>query len=75
MIGTQEFGYDCERQLKVKWLVEFQNPKQYVDDKLEMLRNEMYIYPSPEEIAHLRTLKTEGDIDRAVKSIINRAWS
>ena len=75
MVGTQEFSHDCVRQIKEKWLIEFGNPKQYVRDKLNMLRDEMYIQPTLEEIEHLRTLKTEGDIDRAVRDIINRAWA
>ena len=75
MVGTQEFNHDSERQIKVKWLVEFKNPRQYVKEKLKMLRNEMYIRPTVEEIDHLYSLKTEGDIDRAVKTIIDRHWS
>lgn len=72
MVGTQ--GYDCERQIKAKWLIEFENPRQYVDDKLKMLQTEMYIQPTYEEIKHLYSLKTEGDIDRAIKTIINNHW-
>ena len=52
----------------------FVTPEQYVDAKLVMLEGEMYIHPTFEEIAHLRSLKTEGDIDRAVASIIHRHW-
>ena len=56
------------------WAEEFRNPKQYVDHKLKMLRNHMMIDPTEYEILHLRSLKTEGDIDRAVASIIDRHW-
>ena len=75
MVGTQEFNYDSERQIKEKWLVEFENPKQYVKAKLHMLKHEMFIQPTDEELDHLRSLKTQGDIDRAVKTIIDRAWA
>ena len=73
MVGTQ--GFDGERQVKEKWLHEFENPKQYVSLKVDMLMKDMYIQPTEEEIKHLNSLKTQGDIDRAVKTIIDRAWS
>lgn len=57
------------------WDQEFKNPKQYVDLKLKMLRRDMCIEPTPEEIGHLYSLKTRGDIDRAVHSVIDRHWS
>ena len=53
----------------------FRTPKQYVREKLKMLRTDMEIKPTKEEIAHLKELKTQGDIDRAVHDIIKRAWS
>lgn len=53
----------------------FKNPKDYVNRKLRMLRDDMWIEPTKEEIDHLYSLKTRGDIDRAVHSVIDRAWS
>lgn len=53
---------------------EFENPEQYIKAKLEMLMTDMWIEPTEEEIAHLNELKTRGDIDRAVHSIIDRHW-
>ena len=53
----------------------FVNPEQYVGMKLDMLRKDMKIKPSKEEVEHLYSLKTEGDIDRAVCSIIGRHWA
>lgn len=52
----------------------FKTTERYVNFKLEMLRNEMHIEPTDKEVAHLRELKTMGDIDRAVHSIIERYW-
>lgn len=52
----------------------FKNPKDYVKRKLRMLRDDMWIEPSKEEIDHLYSLKTRGDIDRAVHSLIDRYW-
>ena len=54
---------------------EFENPEQYIKTKLEMLTTDMWIEPTEEELAHLNELKTRGDIDRAVHSIIDRHWS
>ena len=62
------------RRIRKSWDSNFKTIDQYVDFKLEMLRNEMYIEPTDKEVAHLRELKTMGDIDRAVHSIIERYW-
>lgn len=70
-IGNIEY----RRTLNENHGAEFITPKQYADFKLVMLRKEMYIDPTEDEIAHLYELKTEGDIDRAVHTIIERAWS
>ena len=56
------------------WAEDFRTPVQYVDRKLKMLRKHMRIEPTEEEVLHLKTLKTQGDIDRAVHSIIDRHW-
>ena len=67
---TEEYN----RQLKDKWSDEFKSPEQYVRHKLKMLRNEMFIWPSVEEVQHLKSLKTRVSIDNAVHSIIDRYW-
>jgi len=59
---------------KTCWDQEFINPAQYIGLKLKMLRRDMLIYPSIEEIEHLNTLKTREAIDAAVHSIIDRHW-
>ena len=56
------------------WYDKFENPEQYVEAKLRMLRRDMYIKPTPEEIAHLYSLKTPCEINNAVHSIIDRHW-
>ena len=66
--------WEWRRQHQSNWDTEFQSTEQYVLVKLKMLYNEMFIVPTEEEIAHLYSLKTEGDINRAVASIIDRAW-
>ena len=54
---------------------DFDNPKQYIADKLEILRHQMHIQPTIREILHLESLKTMGDIDRAVHTIIENHWN
>ena len=71
---TQYRGEEWKRQQNSNWDAEFITPEQYVMVKLQMLKNEMYIRVTDEEEAHLYSLKTEGDINRAVASIIDRAW-
>ena len=55
-------------------LPEFISADRYVMAKLKMLRYEMLIEPTHEEITHLYELKTETAIDNAVHSIIARHW-
>ena len=70
-----EFERERVRQRMNNCCVEYENPEQYVEFKLEMLRKEMYIDPTLEEIAHLKSLDSELRIDNAVRSIIERHWS
>lgn len=65
---------EYDRKYTESYEVAFTTPEEYIDGKIVMLRNEMYINPTLEEINHLYSLKTEGDIDRAVHSIIDRHW-
>ena len=53
----------------------FENAKQYKDAKLRMLQGDMYIEPTLDELNHLSTLKTEGEIDRWCRSVIERHWA
>lgn len=72
---TQYRGEEWKRQQNSNWDSEFITPEQYVRVKLQMLKNEMFILVTDEEEAHLYSLKTEGDINRAVASIIDRHWN
>ena len=57
------------------WYGDTSSIKSYIRSKLKMLRNEMLIDPTEEEIEHLKELKTTVAIDNAVHSIIERHWS
>lgn len=63
-----------EKVEKECWYDRFENPEQYIKAKLRMLQDDMYIRPTEEEIKHLYSLKTEGDINNAVHSIIDHHW-
>ena len=52
----------------------FNNPKQYVEAKLKILRRDFYIEPTEAELDHLKTLKTQTAIDNAFLGIINHHW-
>lgn len=67
-------GNRTKQNEKLAWMPLFENPKQYADRKIDMLRHHMYINPTEAEIEHLYELKTKTDIDNAVHSIIDRHW-
>lgn len=81
--SKREFGVEktvdnrrkADQQKNDSFFITFVTPGQYVEDKVAMLREEMCINPTSEEIEHLKTLKTEVSIDNAVHSIIDRHWS
>ena len=57
------------------WYTEYESPDSYVDFKIDMLVNEMFIEPTEDEIDHLRSLTTETAINNAVQSIVARHWA
>lgn len=81
--SKREFAIEkstAERAKKMDWekndsyFATFVSPEQYIEAKLDMLQNEMYIKPTAEELEHLREMKTEANIDMAVRGIIDRHW-
>lgn len=57
------------------WKGKFSTPEKYIEAKLKILRRDMLIEPTEEELIQLRSKKTEVGIDSCVKAIIARAWS
>lgn len=53
----------------------FKNPAQYLKAKLKVLTNNFLITPTDEEMAHLRTLGTQTQIDNAIITIMDRRWN
>ena len=46
--------------------------KTYIKEKLRMLQNDFYINLTEEEIAHMKSLKREIDVDHYAYDIINK---
>lgn len=69
---TPDKNVDCPDRYEDVCEMIFKNPQQYIDVKIRMLRDDMCIKLTKEEIAHLNELKTRNDIDRAVRALIER---
>lgn len=52
----------------------FKTPEQYIPQKLKILKRDFYITATEAEVEHLKTLKTQIEIDNAVLSIIAHHW-
>lgn len=72
---SAEIQKEMDRQVAEAYCATFVTPEQYIEAKLKMLEEEMYITPTSEELSHLKSLKTEVGIDNAVRSIIDRHWT
>ena len=57
----EPIGYHLERN---KTLIE------YITQKISMLEDEFYLRLNYEDIAHMRSLKTEADVDRFAHQIL-----
>ena len=57
----EPIGYHLERR---KTLIE------YITQKISMLEDEFYLRLNYEDIAHMRSLKTEADVDRFAHQIL-----
>lgn len=56
------------------YVPEFTTPDEFIDARVEILRTHMEIEITEEDIAHLREYRTEGEINAAVKGLINKYW-
>ena len=52
----------------------FINADKFVDEKVKILRDQLCIQITDKDIEFLRQFKTEGEINAAVKRIINKYW-
>ena len=58
----------------VSYIPEFTTIEEFVDKKIEMLREDFRIRLSLDDVAHLKSLNTENQVNAAVKAIINKYW-
>lgn len=56
------------------YIPKFINPDDFINKKIEILQEQFYINLTDEDIAFLRTFKTENEINAAVKGILNKYW-
>lgn len=50
---------------------DFKTTEQYLEDKLFILENHLMIHPTKEEREYLATLKTQTQIDNAIRRIMS----
>lgn len=65
---------DPEVESTPSYIPKFETPNQFIEEKIKMLRSQFKITPTDEEINHLYDLKTEYEINAAVKTILNNHW-
>lgn len=63
-----------QRRYSENWDTNFTTVDRYVNYKLKILRNDMYINPTWEEISHMRDCQTRGAVDAAFRSLITKYW-
>jgi hypothetical protein len=56
------------------YIPKFETPEQFIEEKLAMLGEDFKLTLTDEEINHLSSLKTEVDINAAVRTILNNHW-
>ena len=59
---------------KRPYIPEFENPEQFVDEKIKMLTEDFKINLTYEDKKYLRSFKTENHINTAVRTIFNKYW-
>lgn len=67
-------GVHDDTSFSPSYVPEFTTPEKFIDAKIEMLREHFEIGLTDEDIAYLKQYKTEGEINAAVKGIINKYW-
>ena len=50
------------------------NPQKYLERKLKILKD-FCITPTESEMEHLKTLKTQTEIDNGILNIMNNRWN
>ena len=61
-------------QFRPAYIPRFTTPEKFIEDKIGILREHFCIKLTDDDITYLQQFKTEGEINNAVKTIINRHW-
>lgn len=56
------------------YIPEFTTPEKFIEAKVKMLREHFQINVTNDDIVYLQQYKKEGEINAAVKGIINKHW-
>ena len=52
----------------------FVTPEKFIEEKVQMLREDFYINVTDDDIKYLKQFKTEVQINAAVRAIIDKYW-
>ena len=56
------------------YIVRWTTPNKYLKAKLKILTRDFCIYLTETELKHLKSLKTQVEIDNAILTIIDNRW-
>jgi hypothetical protein len=65
---------EIESHARMGYVPNFKTAKKFAEAKIDMLERDFKIKLTDKQRLHLLTLKTERDINAAVRSIIDSAW-
>lgn len=65
---------EIENHARKGYIPDFKTAKKFAEAKIEMLERDFRIRLTDKQRLHLLTLKTERDINAAVRQIINDSW-
>ena len=75
MSGRSEFkDLHADSNFTPSYIPEFTTPEKFIDAKIELLQDHLEIELDNEDVEFLKQYKTEGEINAAVKGIINKHW-
>lgn len=69
----KKYSHD-EGHFAPSYIPEFTTPNEYIDARVEILREHLFIEVTDDDVRYLREFKTEGEINAALKGIINKYW-
>lgn len=67
-------GIHDDTSFSPSYIPEFVTPEGFIDERVTILREHLKIELTDEDIAHLREYRTEGEINAAIKGILNKYW-